>query len=373
MRPLEGQSLTFPATRWPRDVLTGKQKARLVNSLLNPDLDPGVAPSQPAAPSTQLRLPQSPLAAGSLFDPPLSPPNVQPFIPSSPLVGLCTPRASLALGRPLNSTPSAIRSASPILPHAEFQDPFSSPASFQSPIAGSAAPSMLSLLREATGSEHQSSEGAQDIQEVARPAGYLCEAEPPSQTLQLSEGGSTSQLLSFPEDDDSGDDIDTGQPMGDRDGRDNGDRAMKGNYPYLIKRSRPLREAAGDSRAGSKRFRRVMKEIIVRRKCLYSMVCAEGGIDGVVQAENLSVETGCWLYVVGQHTTATTPFVHYVSPRFREDATKEVNIIHNNFSRTISALISSRRRTVTDVTMELDSTRARLVEMKERRSASKHF
>ncbi|EKM73845.1 hypothetical protein AGABI1DRAFT_133987 [Agaricus bisporus var. burnettii JB137-S8] len=78
--------------------------------------------------------------------------------------------------------------------------------------------------------------------------------------------------------------------------------AMKGNYPYLIKRSRPLREAAGDSRAGSKRFRRVMKEII---------------------AENLSVETGCWLYVVGQHTTATTPFVHYVSPRFREDATKE--------------------------------------------------
>lgn len=98
-------------------------------------------------------------------------------------------------------------------------------------------------------------------------------------------------------------------------------------------------------------------------KCLYSVVCAEGGIDGVVQAENLSVETGCWLYVVGQHTTATTPFVHYVSPRFREDATKEVNIIHNNFLRTISALISSRRRTVTDVTMELDSTRARLVEI----------
>ncbi|EKM73373.1 hypothetical protein AGABI1DRAFT_96294 [Agaricus bisporus var. burnettii JB137-S8] len=147
---------------------------------------------------------------------------------------------------------------------------------------------MLSLLREATGSEHQSSEGAQDIQEVARPAGYLCEAEPPSQTLQLSEGGSTSQLLSFPEDDDSGDDIDTDSrwetgtagttetvnSMGAGAAAEFGyvEGAMKGNYPYrtcstlraVIKRSRPLREAAGDSRAGSKRFRRVMKEIIVR-------------------------------------------------------------------------------------------------------------
>ncbi|EKM73568.1 hypothetical protein AGABI1DRAFT_96217, partial [Agaricus bisporus var. burnettii JB137-S8] len=167
-----------------------------------------------------------------------------------------------------------------------------------SPIAGSAAPSMLSLLREATGSKHQSSEGAQDIQEVARPAGYLCEAEPPSQTLQLSEGGSTSQLLSFPEDDDSGNDIDTDSrwetgtagttetvnSMGAGAAAEFGyvEGAMKGNYPYrtcstlraVIKRLRPLREAAGDSRAGSKQFRRVMKEIIVRerRTSLYLLI-----------------------------------------------------------------------------------------------------
>lgn len=78
------------------------------------------------------------------------------------------------------------------------------------------------------------------------------------------------------------------------------------------------------------------------------------------QGENLSIETGCWLYIVGQHTTATTPFIHYVSPRLRGEAVDEVNIIHTNFSRLLSSLVSSRRREASEIAMELDGAKAEL-------------
>ncbi len=78
------------------------------------------------------------------------------------------------------------------------------------------------------------------------------------------------------------------------------------------------------------------------------------------KGESLAVETGCWLYIVGQHTTASTPFIHYVSPRLRAEAVSEVNIIHTNFSRLLSSLIKSRHREATEIAMELDEARVEL-------------
>ncbi|KAJ3561779.1 hypothetical protein NP233_g9985 [Leucocoprinus birnbaumii] len=117
--------------------------------------------------------------------------------------------------------------------------------------------------------------------------------------------------------------------------------AMKGNFPYSIRRTKALRKPAATSSIASRRFRRVMKTI-------------------VRLGEGVSGETGCWLYIAGQHTTATTPFIHYVSPRLREEALPEVRVLHTNFSRTFSGLINSRRREAAELAMELDDAKEKL-------------
>ncbi|KAJ3553759.1 hypothetical protein NP233_g12573 [Leucocoprinus birnbaumii] len=67
-----------------------------------------------------------------------------------------------------------------------------------------------------------------------------------------------------------------------------------------------------------------------------------------------------WLYIVGQHATATTPFIHYVSPRLQAEALPEVKVIHTNFSRMLSSLLASRRRDAAELAMELDTTKEKL-------------
>lgn len=61
------------------------------------------------------------------------------------------------------------------------------------------------------------------------------------------------------------------------------------------------------------------------------------------QAERISVETGCWLFVAAQHTTARLPFIHYSSPRLRRDGSKSLEDAVNQFSKMFSGLVAARR------------------------------
>lgn len=63
----------------------------------------------------------------------------------------------------------------------------------------------------------------------------------------------------------------------------------------------------------------------------------------ILQCENLSEETGCWLYIASQHVTASEPFIWFASKRLVNEACDDLNIIHNNMAATMSGLVTARR------------------------------
>ena len=71
------------------------------------------------------------------------------------------------------------------------------------------------------------------------------------------------------------------------------------------------------------------------------------------QCENISNETGCWLYFAAQHPTASAPFIHYASPRLRRDAKPQVTEIQQQLVKMFSALQTSRRQEAMELAVEL--------------------
>jgi hypothetical protein len=83
---------------------------------------------------------------------------------------------------------------------------------------------------------------------------------------------------------------------------------------------------------------------------------------GAFQCEALSVETGCWLYIGAQHVTASMPFIHYASPRLRREALEDLNLIHNQFNKTINSLLAARRKDALILANSLADTQKQLAE-----------
>ncbi|KAJ3567220.1 hypothetical protein NP233_g6510 [Leucocoprinus birnbaumii] len=108
-----------------------------------------------------------------------------------------------------------------------------------------------------------------------------------------------------------------------------------------LKQLHPLRAPSENLAQVSKRFQHMMCEIII---------CAE----------NLSVETGCWIYIAGQHATAVTPFLHYASPRLCAKAGPELQVLQNNCSHLMKVLMSAHRHEVMEVSMELEAKKQEL-------------
>ncbi|KAJ7740001.1 hypothetical protein DFH07DRAFT_965494 [Mycena maculata] len=99
--------------------------------------------------------------------------------------------------------------------------------------------------------------------------------------------------------------------------------ARRGGQALEIPRMQKLRgpiENRGDS---TRRFLRLVKDIMER-------------------CEQVSQETGCWLFFTAQHMFAKEPFLHYASPRIRKEGRKEVEEITNNFNRLFLTLIAAR-------------------------------
>ncbi|KAG6914582.1 hypothetical protein DXG01_016465 [Tephrocybe rancida] len=77
--------------------------------------------------------------------------------------------------------------------------------------------------------------------------------------------------------------------------------------------------------------------------------------DIIDRSERLAVKTGCWLFVAGQHSTATSPnsFLHYSSPAtLRDHYDDAVNLI-NTFGSATSRMVAANRNTVGEVNEQL--------------------
>ncbi|KAJ3562490.1 hypothetical protein NP233_g9535 [Leucocoprinus birnbaumii] len=117
---------------------------------------------------------------------------------------------------------------------------------------------------------------------------------------------------------------------------------MRGNDVLEdVKRPRALPKPLTKSSFMSRRFRRALPLI-------------------VAHLEALAHQTGCWIYLAAQHTTAVNPFVHYVSPRLKREGASQLNQIHAQVSKLMRSLIESRRAAVTEKNMELEETQAKL-------------
>ncbi|KAJ3566938.1 hypothetical protein NP233_g6683 [Leucocoprinus birnbaumii] len=108
-----------------------------------------------------------------------------------------------------------------------------------------------------------------------------------------------------------------------------------------VKRPRALPKPLTKSSFMSRRFRRALPLIVAR-------------------LEALAHQTGCWIYLAAQHTTAINPFMHYVSPRLKREGATQLNQIHAQVSKLMRSLIESRRVAITEKNMELEETQAKL-------------
>lgn len=91
-----------------------------------------------------------------------------------------------------------------------------------------------------------------------------------------------------------------------------------------------------------------MQDLIIRvRKSLTILLSKKLTL---FQCERLSVETGCWLYISGQHVNANMGFYSYASPRIRREARGKVAEVQNSFNKIYTGLLSARRLEALELT-----------------------
>ncbi|KAG5640198.1 hypothetical protein DXG03_000598 [Asterophora parasitica] len=68
----------------------------------------------------------------------------------------------------------------------------------------------------------------------------------------------------------------------------------------------------------------------------------------IARAENLSAETGSWLFIAEQHSNATSKnsFMHYTSPSLRHNAYNNSNKLVNTFSQAVGCIIKFNKQEV---------------------------
>ncbi|KAG6805748.1 hypothetical protein H0H92_014168, partial [Tricholoma furcatifolium] len=99
--------------------------------------------------------------------------------------------------------------------------------------------------------------------------------------------------------------------------------AMRGSQALEIPRSKPLRAPIDDVAANTRRFNRIVADIIMR-------------------CERLGEETGCWLLFLGQ-LPSSKALTHYASSRLRREAKAETIDVINQYQAIIRTLLAAKR------------------------------
>lgn len=126
-----------------------------------------------------------------------------------------------------------------------------------------------------------------------------------------------------------------------------------------IPRQGPLPRTQTEASSSTKRFNRLMRDLIIRVSNAYAN--PRPGLLTLFQCERLSTETGCWLYLSGQHVNASMGFYSYVSPRLRREAKDRVIDIQNSFHKTYTGLLESRRVDAVQLSIQAQQYREELL------------
>jgi SMC interacting uncharacterized protein involved in chromosome segregation len=75
--------------------------------------------------------------------------------------------------------------------------------------------------------------------------------------------------------------------------------------------------------------------------------------DGRTKCENVSLQTGCWLFVGAQHANATGKPLHYASPRLRKEGHHNTNELATQFLQLIRQVSDARKVDVLELQNKL--------------------
>ncbi|KAF8343721.1 hypothetical protein F5887DRAFT_918313 [Amanita rubescens] len=110
--------------------------------------------------------------------------------------------------------------------------------------------------------------------------------------------------------------------------------AMRGSKKLDIIRPQPLRKRMDDQSMATKRFHREMTALIAR-------------------SERLAEETGCWLVLLGQHSSSGSSATHFTSASLRRDAKEDTLGLVNKFHSMTRALLVAKRQGALDMAKKL--------------------
>lgn len=78
----------------------------------------------------------------------------------------------------------------------------------------------------------------------------------------------------------------------------------------------------------------------------------------VERAEDISVKTGCWLFIGAQHPGGAGATIHYTSPRLLRDAPDHAGEIVNDYHQLMSNLLQARRLEALNISQKYQATLA---------------
>ncbi|KAF9029755.1 hypothetical protein BDP27DRAFT_1533038 [Rhodocollybia butyracea] len=83
----------------------------------------------------------------------------------------------------------------------------------------------------------------------------------------------------------------------------------------------------------------------------------------VRRCEQLSAETGCWLYLATAHPNSRSPFVHYTSQRLlQEPSFPLLDELHNTANKMFYVLKNTQHSTASSLATDLHNTNEKLAE-----------
>ncbi|KAG6825895.1 hypothetical protein H0H92_001962 [Tricholoma furcatifolium] len=125
--------------------------------------------------------------------------------------------------------------------------------------------------------------------------------------------------------------------------------AMRGSKTLEIPRTRPLREPIDDIARNTRRFNRIITDII--------MCC-----------ERLGEETGCWLLFLAQ-LPSSKALTHYSSSRLRREAKADTLRVINQYQTLIRTLLAAKRDAAVTIQKRFEETQQDLEDTRRAKAA----
>jgi len=83
------------------------------------------------------------------------------------------------------------------------------------------------------------------------------------------------------------------------------------------------------------------------------------------QCEDVSLKTGCWLFIGAQHANASAGALHYASPRLIKDGRQETNAFATQFLQLMKQVSDARKVDVLELQGKLQKTEREMTAIEE--------